>query len=368
MVPLPDRLDNPAEEEKITVEAVSGSDNATRFASQLIASAANTIDCCVENPAADGGEGALLLGQLSQRKRHAAGLRARVITEISADNLALCVELMKDTELYHLTGIKGSFLIADGARYCHYNNHYHHRNPVKGDTKRPELQLVAVNGASFAESQQFLFESLLSRAIPAKERIKEIEKGVEREFIETIHDPQEMLKLASSMVGSAKYEVLALFSTVNAFYRAEGAGLTEALGEASRRGVKVRALIKIDDDMTKEASKKKIKEKHEQINVQFIRQSVRTRITVLVVDQVFSLAMEVNDDSKDTFAEATGLATYSNSSSTVYSNVSMFESLWIQSEIEWHKRVKHAYFQIFRDNKLKDEVYDRKWSSEQDGG
>jgi two-component system, OmpR family, sensor histidine kinase VicK len=42
------------------------------------------------------------------------------------------------------------------------------------------------------------------------------------------------------------------------------------------------------------------------------------------------------DDSRETSDEAIGLATYSNSEATVFSYVSIFENLWIQTEL--HKR------------------------------
>ena len=43
----------------------------------------------------------------------------------------------------------------------------------------------------FVKAQQYLFESLW-KAIPAKQRFKEIEEGSKREFAETIRDPLEI--------------------------------------------------------------------------------------------------------------------------------------------------------------------------------
>ena len=41
----------------------------------------------------------------------------------------------------------------------------------------------------------------------------------------------------------------------------------------------------------------------------------------------------------------------------------MFENLWIQAELEWQSKVKHAYFHIFKGQKLRNEVYKRDWAS-----
>jgi hypothetical protein len=59
-------------------------------------------------------------------------------------------------------------------------------------------------------------------------------------------------------------------------------------------------------------------------------------LTLLIVDQSLSLAVELNDDEKkeETSEEdAIGLATYSNSDPTVFAYISIFENLWMRTEI-----------------------------------
>ena len=43
---------------------------------------------------------------------------------------------------------------------------------------------------------------LWRKAIPAKQRIKEIEEGLKREFIETIQDPDEIRNLIPKIINS----------------------------------------------------------------------------------------------------------------------------------------------------------------------
>lgn len=57
------------------------------------------------------------------------------------------------------------------------------------------LEGVFCNIKWFVKAQQYLFESLWRKAIPAKQRFKEIEEGSKREFIETIRDPLEIVEL-----------------------------------------------------------------------------------------------------------------------------------------------------------------------------
>jgi hypothetical protein len=52
------------------------------------------------------------------------------------------------------------------------------------------------------------------------------------------------------------------------------------------------------------------------------------------VDQSFYFSVELNDDTKETSEEdAIGLATYSNSESTVFAYISIFENLWMRKQV-----------------------------------
>jgi two-component system, OmpR family, sensor histidine kinase VicK len=64
-----------------------------------------------------------------------------------------------------------------------------------------------------------------------------------------------------------------------------------------------------------------------------LKESMQTRLTTLILDTKLSLEVEVKDDTKDNSSEAVGLATYSNSESTVWTHTSIFETLWMQAEL-----------------------------------
>jgi hypothetical protein len=101
------------------------------------------------------------------------------------------------------------------------------------------------------------------------------------------------------------------------------------------------------------------------VNLQYIAKPLETKISTLVIDQAVSLAIEINDDTKITFEESTGIAIYSNSESKISSSLTIFETLWIQSEIDIQNKVKQAYFQMFKGFQFKDELYTRRWSFDQ---
>jgi two-component system, OmpR family, sensor histidine kinase VicK len=276
--------------------------------------------------------------------------RLRCVTEITHENLSYCKELMKNFELFHTSCLTGSFLIADEQEYAGYLM----------DRKGTE-KLLRITNPSFVESQKFLFNTMVDKALPARQRIIEIKRGAGGEFMETIRDSLRIKSITLDLVRSAIYEIAILFSTRNSFFIAEREGILEEISQVSGQGVKVKILV-MQDEAVKEISNAKLKVADQNIQVNYLQQLLPTKITTLIVDQTKSLTVEVNDDTKEDFQEAIGLATYSNSESTVFSNVSMFESLWIQSELDKQNKARQTYFQMFKGFKLKDEIYSRRWS------
>ena len=105
--------------------------------------------------------------------------------------------------------------------------------------------------------------------------------------------------------------------------------------------------------LEKDAIQEELGRSLRQIRVQYIPKPLQTKIVSLVVDQATSVAIEISEDTKESF-EATAI--YSNSEMTVSSCVTIFETLWVQSELDKQNRIKQAYFQMFEGLKLKDEA------------
>jgi two-component system, OmpR family, sensor histidine kinase VicK len=282
-------------------------------------------------------------------------IRVRLVTRINPENVELAKELARKYSVYHTDGPGGDFCIIDGVIYFY---DIENSNQKMAGYHR---QLFSKN-PSFVKLQQNLFENLLNHAMPARDKIKEVERGIQREYIKTIQDPSSILQLVRDRIETAGFDIQVLFATTNSFYRAESDGIIDLLGAARSRGINIRVLIKIDNETMKDIPKDLIKKKHDLINVNTIRQPLRSKITTFIIDQSFSLTIEVNDDSKDNFSEATGLATYSNSESTVFTDYSMFENLWIQAELERQNSIRQAFFKMFKGQKLRDETYDRDWT------
>jgi len=320
-----------------------------QFLPQLVPTLGQSLDCYVDA----NNVSSITAGLPGMIQLKAKGAKLRCITEITGENSAHCKEIMKCFDLYHVPLLRGNFVIIDGKEYLGY-----------AISEKGEEELIRISIPSFVDSQQFLFSKLIENAFPAKQRILEIRKGGESEFMETVRDPHRLKALVLNLINSAIYEISILFSNRNMLFLAEREGILEALGPLSRNGIRVRILV-MEDNATKEISKAEFKVTQD-IRVNYLQQFLPSKITTFIIDESKSLVIEVTDATKDTFQEAIGLATYSNSESTVFSNTSMFESLWIQSDLDKQNRTKQVYFQMFKGFKLKDEIYNRRWSFELD--
>ena len=254
------------------------------------------------------------------------GVKIRFITEITKENLSYCKELIKTCELRHLDGINfGGFGIAD-------KNEYRSSTASNEGNTPPNYVICTVR--TIVEQQQLFFDMLWKKAIPAKKRIKEIEEDLKREFIETIQDTDETVSLISKVLSSATEEILIIFSHTRAFNQYEKLGMLDIVKSKARSGVEVRILVGMDSPIEGKAAELLKGIKHAELR--YLLKSIQTNLTTIVADRGLSLVIEEKENE-----DAIGIATYSNSESTVLSYASIFENLWIQSEIKERTRLKN---------------------------
>jgi signal transduction histidine kinase len=301
----------------------------------------------------------------------ARGCSLRVVTDISKSNISYCKELAKYLELRHFEGIKGNFGIIDGIIYGGTAKNYEKQFPT---------EFIYSTVKSFVEQQQYFFDMLWNKAIPSEQRIREIEEGIKPEVIETMRDPVEIQKLGNNLITSAKEEILIIFSTARAFYRQYKAGTVDLLKQAAMQNpsIRIRILTPANDLIKNKAREQEQEEQYEEavihkflaekapqqqqqqshfattvVDIRHIEPSMQTKATVLIVDRKYSLTIELRDDSKDNSHASIGLATYSNSKPTVLSYASIFESLWMQSEL--YQQLKEAHEQLKVHDKMQKE-------------
>ena len=166
----------------------------------------------------------------------------------------------------------------------------------------------------------------------AADRISELEQGTEPARIEIIESPRKAVELAHNLVKAAKYEVLRIYPSLNAFRRQVHIGAMQLFREAVQNGVKVRILIPADRQQIIQVVSE-VELSLPQIDIRSIDKSLETHIGIIVTDRKDSLIIELRDDTKENYYEAAGLAAYSNSKPIALSYASIFDSLWKQGEL-----------------------------------
>src|ERR671924_514595 len=248
-------------------------------------------------------------------------LKIRWVTDITKDNLRHCKDLMHYAEGRHISSLNGNFAVSE-------TEYVAAAGTIEGGQPLPKL--IYSNSKEMVEQQQYIFQTLWDKAVPAEHRIREIEQGIEPQRIDVIYDAGQALELYQSLIMSAEKEIKIVFPTTNAVIRQDKAGILFLLQEAAAAVKKCQVKILMPND---ELIRNFIKDNTGSISTRFIDQEESGKATILIVDNKTSLVMELRDDRKKTFHEAIGLSTYSNSKAGVLSYVSMFESLWKQTEL-----------------------------------
>ncbi len=245
--------------------------------------------------------------------------KARWITEVNPSNIQHIRKLMQFAEVRHLDGIKGN-AVAVNENEC----------LTTINLKMGDYNPYAITNTvrDIVEQQKLTFETLWAKAVPAEHRIREIEQGVEPQRIEVVYDAGQALALYQSLIMSAEKEIKLMFPTTNALIRQDKAGILFLLQEAAKK-CQVKILIPNDELVRNFIPANN----SNSITTRVIEQQESGKATILVVDNKASLMMELKDDRKKIFHEAIGLSTYSNSKAGVLSYVSMFESLWKQTQL-----------------------------------
>jgi two-component system, OmpR family, sensor histidine kinase VicK len=275
----------------------------------------------------------------------------RYISNIDKDNIQLAKEyLQSGIQIRHVKNLPPmSFGVSDKEMAATIEK-------MEGG-KRVESLLIS-NEPAYVRHFSSIFEELWNNGIEAADRIREIEEGIKPGFIETIRDPTRVQNIAFELVKSSKEEILTIFSTSNAFFRQERVGGIALLNKAAKDSNRnVRILVPYDAKIEKLIKSWEIsnntannKDKTQKIIIRFLDPALQTKISLLIVDRKSSLAVELKDDTQDIIEHAIGLSSYSNSKSTVLTYVSIFETLWKQTEmyeqLKVHDKMQKEFINI----------------------
>jgi hypothetical protein len=238
------------------------------------------------------------------------GISIRIITEANEDNLEPVKQISSLFEVRHLSGITGNFGLLDRKQYV---------VAMFSAYEKPPEQAFFSNSKSFVEQQQYIFDTLWEKAIPARIKIRQIELANELDFTRSISSKEVRDILMDHIECSVKSILIFLpgdevVKWINEQYVFEG------LHAATLRGVEVRII------MDQAAGKGYFDEWFKHFSIQLLLSSVPNTHLDIIVDYKFTLSINA-----DMLGNDNKVGTYSNIEARAMVSSSIFENYWIKS-------------------------------------
>jgi two-component system, OmpR family, sensor histidine kinase VicK len=244
------------------------------------------------------------------------GIKIRIITEVKETNLTSVKQLLELYEVRHIEGIKGNFGILDRRQYIVM---------MFSSYDKPPEQTLFSNSKKFVEQQQYVFDTLWERAIPANVKIRQIEMAYEPEFVKYILNQQETNTVLKELIDCSTKEILILLPSQESFNQLREHGIFDALISATLRHVEVRIIIagiRTDDTI----HQRNIRGLYKNISLRYHRAELSINRIDIIIDYKFTLSFEENHGALPDGNKEKQLAVYSNKESKAMVSSSIFEN------------------------------------------
>jgi len=297
-----------------TTEILTDPEGIDRVIHQTFSNISHDYGTCI-----DASGPAVVMSIESMKKRlivaHARGVKIRFVTEITKDNLPYCKQMMQLGEMRHLDEVQGNFGVSETEYLA----------SATLDKEKVVPLLIYSNVKQIVKQQQYVFQTLWKKAIPAEQRIEEIERRKEHEFLEVCADRREAASVYSQFAELIQSEALLVLPNSKSLQHEYDLGILHKLVDAAvKRKAVVRILCPLDSENAKIAEW--LSDKGGSA-IQLLNGD-GTDSTILVVDGKLLFRAEYRSDQAGKFTDAIGYAVYSNSKPTVNSFKSFFEMLW----------------------------------------
>ena len=277
---------------------------------------------------------------IAKKDNNMIGLRC--IVKITRENVELVSKFLETEGVYirHTSNpLPLNFEVSDNK----FNLSMRRSNKINNDTPF----ILSTQNPSLIKYYKFVFNDLWKQSLDARIRINDIRNLTTQEgFTELIENPYKIQQLLINNLKAATTEILIILPSVNAFFRYQEIGVFNILEkkilnnnkEKDQNKLIVKILAPTNNDLNKSIISiynriKKINSQKETIEFRRIEPLSEINTACIIVDKKKLLVIELKDDSKDNFLEAIGSSTYSNIQSTIFSYVSIFETLWTQTEL-----------------------------------
>jgi two-component system, OmpR family, sensor histidine kinase VicK len=182
---------------------------------------------------------------------------------------------------------------------------------------------VASTEHSVIQSAKNQFLSDWENAIQPKDRINQLETGIEPEFYKVITNGEKASQIIVDLTKSIKKEALFFLPNDKSLLRADNLGTIDCLIMASQQGATIKIICPLSEQNS--GIVRKISENAPRIR---LLNGNSSPYGMYIIDGEKFFRAEIRQPMADKFSEAVGLAVYSNRKTTVDSFKSVFELLW----------------------------------------
>jgi nitrogen-specific signal transduction histidine kinase len=224
------------------------------------------------------------------------GIKTRYITEITKENLPYCKKLMELVgEVRHLDNVKGNFGLTE----------FSYIGTATAEDSKPLSEMLLSTVKSFNAQQQYFFEMLWNKAIPAWERIKEIEEGAERQTIETIFGSENVLARVTDLLNSAQNQILFILSIdIPSSLGTEILDSVTKLALERKKDFEIKILIPSKHKqeykpVLRGINRLKNTQKHNKIEIRYLEASIQLSLSMIVIDQIKFMSFDLKNNSNN---------------------------------------------------------------------
>ena len=297
----------------------------------------------------------LLLNKIEQKSKPKSSLNKkdniiglRCILKITRQNMELVAKFL-DVEGVYIRHTSNPLPINFEVSDTQFNLSMRISNKI--DTS----YILSIPDISVIKYYKSIFEDLWNEGLDARIKIRDMRSNLNagEGFTELIENPYKTQQLLIHHIQKATKEILIILPSINAFFRYRKIGLFSILEkkllnininnnisneEENSNKLLVKILTPTNNKLEKCITNiynriKKINKEKENIEFRRVESLSEINTACIIIDKKDLLVIELKDDSKNNFLDAIGSSIYSNTPTTVFSYISIFDTLWTQTEL-----------------------------------
>ncbi len=289
------------------IQSLYGNDEILKSTLEILDSTRETIEGCIGKEEVEMHVSHETLWNALTALKH-KGVKIRIVTQVTSDDLEFCKKFTEAVELKHLDGIQSSFGISDGRWLLEH---------VVSLDEYPLSHAILTDIRKLVGIKRKLFETLWKQSVPAEEIFMKLELLNPAE-VNTKIESNEAEKLLFNLISNSKYRIDMVIRTNDSVNLLELGRLSRCLKDAMNQGVKIRILLPKGElnDLDNLG-----------VNLKRVKKNQSNKL-ILVVDNLHTLVGEINEFRENDLELTIRNAVHSTSTLSLMTFSALFEKMW----------------------------------------